>query len=544
MFQYTLPAGLLITGNMRGELAGFRNNNANNISLALAVHIRNAGTHKATLISYFPAATNFFGFFPGHVAAFPSTAITDDGYITVAGDILYVELGLGWAVTASTCGITTVFDGNTGNDWAVGANGTPDTNPTVKNPWIEFETTLAAAPAADDPLATFSASTVTARPFSPSKPGLHFFARDTNILSIWNGTAWKSMVSSINGVGGNLTFANTTDIDVTLTGSTFTWNAQALSVQAAAPRTKTIILTDDGTEGATLTCANTFSVNRLFLRAPNPTDGLRIYPDGGIAIGAARSGTAAVDVAWVKSEAAVLQGFDGDIANTGSGAVVGLTYAVQLNPVAANANSCTGLAFTASMGANATGSIRGLTAAISASAVSSRGDHVVVRGTINSLLSNTSTNVTVFEGNDCINAVGGTLTNFFMYNSTNLRIGGTLRAGYNCVGASGGSSASVYNFRGLVHSIGTNRFGVWTDNQHYCDDSDFVCGTAAKGLIVKDTQGTPEFWRTYPSVSGTTVKDATWTTDADGFASFTRAASATGSVILNIKDTGTTAPVA
>jgi hypothetical protein len=102
----------------------------------------------------------------------------------------------------------------------------------------------------------------------------------------------------------------------------------------------------------------------------------------------------------------------------------------------------------------------------------------------------------------------------------------------------------AYGIQIATHSGGTTRRAVIGGNTFESTANDFLCSTAVKGLICKDAQGTAEYWRVYASVSGTTVKDATWTTDADGFASFTRAASATGSVILNVQDTGTTAPAA
>ena len=96
-----------------------------------------------------------------------------------------------------------------------------------------------------------------------------------------------------------------------------------------------------------------------------------------------------------------------------------------------------------------------------------------------------------------------------------------------------------------VSAVGdTPRFQVRTRGRGvYVPTGDYTANEATKGFVCKDSQApTPEYWRLFASVSGATVKDATITIDAEGFASFTRAASATGSVILNVQDAGTSAP--
>lgn len=527
MHEYTLPAGLLITGNMRGELAGFRNNNANQISLALAVHIRNAGVHKATLISYFPAATNFFGFFPGHVAAFPSTAITDSGYITVAGDKLYVELGLGWLVAATTCGISIGYN-NANADWAAGDNGIADTNPTVKNPWIEFETTLASAPPADDPLATFSATSVASRPSAPSKPGLQFFDRTTNIESIWNGTVWKEMVSSLNAnggtaIGGNITFSNTTDVDVTLTGSTFTWNAQALSVESAAPRTKTLILTDDATEGAFLTAASTFTVNALALKAPNASAALRIGKHGNLALGGNASLSDAILVNVLKTdynEIGVPIGLNFSLTNTNTGLAQGFVGVVTGN--------------LANAGASTTNTILGGAMTVVGGAASNNRFQGTARGYQTTLTIASSVVATPVVLAEHYRAGGGLVTRSTV----------TDYVGFRFVTPTTLLGAITNNYGMLIDSlgIGTNRWGIKAANKIENTATDFLATTAAKGYITKDSQGTPRFWRFYNDATGT--GNMVCTVDAFGLATFTRAGGATGNVVCNYVDVGTTAPTA
>jgi hypothetical protein len=138
-------------------------------------------------------------------------------------------------------------------------------------------------------------------------------------------------------------------------------------------------------------------------------------------------------------------------------------------------------------------------------------------------------------------ALSGTLTNFTGFRCSAIT-GGTNRYGVDIAAFTTGTPTLCYGVRVGTHSVGTTRRAVIGGNTLESTANDFLCSTAAKGLVVKDAQGTAEYWRIYPSVSGTTVKDATMTVDALGFASFTRAASATGSVILNIQDVGTTAP--
>ena len=92
----------------------------------------------------------------------------------------------------------------------------------------------------------------------------------------------------------------------------------------------------------------------------------------------------------------------------------------------------------------------------------------------------------------------------------------------------------------MLHAVGTTRRAFIGDNSFESTANDFLCSTAAKGLVCKDTQGTPEYWRIY--AAGTGLKDATLSIGATGLVTGTRGASATGIVTLTIQDAGAVAP--
>jgi hypothetical protein len=588
MFEYTMPAGLLITGNVRGEFAGYRTNNLDNISNNVAVHIRNGTTHKATVVTRF-TASNFYGFNPGHVQAMLATPIVDDGYITVAGDVLYCELGLGWSATPQAVASVTVGYNNANIDWADGADGTPDANPTTHNPWFEFMTTLGAAPAADDFLPTLSATTVAARPSAPSKPGLHFYDRTSHILSIWDGTSWTNVVSSISGTtGGALNFSGTTSISVTISGVTFTWtnlygapsggygtgvsagttnttslasDARFLFPSALMPvgTSKTLTLTDDATAGALVTADNAFLANALTFVAPNRVT-THAYAVG--RYGNLQSGSGSLDdviqfnmrrIDGISSS--ILQGLNVTVTNTDAGngtiaargGLLAATGSASTLAAPSSAIQVVGYEIQAIGGAgtnnNFQGSVLGLKANILVSGAS-------VSNPVSSLTALQSTGtitrsaVTDFIGWNALSPsllINGTISNEFggLINAQNRGL--TQRVGLKVVGAASGSTPTVsYGFWSTGHNIGTTRRSFIGDNSFEAALSDLIFSTTAKGPIFKDSQGTPEFWRTY--VDSTGLGDAALSVDQNGFVTGTRGTTATGIVTVNIRDIGTAAP--
>jgi len=561
VFQYIFTDRVVIAGNVRAAYVGYRNNNGNNVDHAICAYIKNSsGTLVATILEFFPGPTNFYGFNPGHCSVIPSTAVTDSGYVTAIGDVLYIEVGLGWLAQSggSTCGIT-IGCSTSKTDWLTSEDATADTSPTAKNPWFEFETTLAAATSADDFLMTLSGADITSRISVPSKAGLHFFDRSQNILSVWNGSDWKQMVASLNAnggtsLGGNVTFNNTTDINVTLTGSTFTWNAQALST--VADRTKTLTLTEDLSFGATLTASATWSAPYLSLAAPGGSlRPITIDANGHLAAaGGLPTSIAVLDFLEAVTTTAQIIGVRGSALQSGAGlastifpgaasmGVVGL--AGRANVLSTNTvPAAAGFFFAQSNSQNATGDLTGVLAQtkIPPGVQGSRTNITGLKSLPITNLSNLSGTQTNWRDFWAVNvgAIAFAITNRVQFDADALTIG-TNRINFRAGGASGGTVA--YGFQSILHTGGTTRRSFIGDNSMECTANDFYCPTAAKGLLVKDAQASAEYWRIYPSVSGTTVKDATWTTDADGFSAFTRAASATGSVILNVQDAGTTAP--
>jgi hypothetical protein len=102
---------------------------------------------------------------------------------------------------------------------------------------------------------------------------------------------------------------------------------------------------------------------------------------------------------------------------------------------------------------------------------------------------------------------------------------------------------NAYGVRVPSISQGTNRWGVWSGNKVHCDTSDFIANTTAKGLITKDAQGTPRFWRTYVDAGAGTTGGATISIDAAGVITATRVAGATSTIQIQIVDVGTAAPL-
>jgi len=322
--------------------------------------------------------------------------------------------------------------------------------------------------------------------------------------------------------------------------------------------TRIVTLTNDGTEGALLTADNSFAANLISLKAPNATNTLRVGKYGNISI----AGTAALDTQMMifsKSdfnEAALVQGLAFTMGNTGIG-----TGGVPVRGISATV-SASGV----NAGGTFNGAIEAIRVAVSAGASGNNnfiGSIIAIRNISNTVTEQTiGTAVTAvtdfqssntnaftraaiterlgFEHNGAITLLtSATLTNHYGFRC-NALTGGTNRVGYRCLGVTTGTPTISYGFQSLSHSVGTTRRSFIGDNTFENTTTDFLCSTTAKGLICKDSQGTAEYWRTYIDSTGT--KDMTMTVDSTGFASFTRAASATGDVLLKVIDTGTAAP--
>jgi hypothetical protein len=293
------------------------------------------------------------------------------------------------------------------------------------------------------------------------------------------------------------------------------------ALATAAARTKTLTLTD--VTGAILTTgAGVFGSDSIFF-----------VPGGGSAVEFSTLGHigAAGTPADAKYILTFQRSFNTSTESRGINSVVSQAGAGASATLGAGASSALrGIAVSASMtGTNALETCA-VDAIYGTQNVNSTGDSGGYRAQLRITGNATRSAAWAFKSQPVSGLTNGTLTDvkhFWAVNQTNIVT--TLTNQYGTYIESFGK--------------GTNRWSHWGSNKFHCDASDVITNTAGKGHICKDAQGTPEFWRMFASVSGTTVKDATWTTDADGFASFTRAASATGSVILNVQDVGTAAPL-
>jgi hypothetical protein len=464
-------------------------------------------TASATLLQDFSSSlSSGFGgtqqnrYFP------PSTAIPS--YTTVAGDVLVVEIGTKW-FTASSGGTVTsgIRFGDSGTvDLPV--DETTGVAAPEQNSWIEFESVnLFGDP--DDFLPTLSASSVAIRPAAPDKPGLQFFDRATKVESIWNGTVWTDMVSTLSvngvtGIGGVIGFSSTFGVSVTITGTTVTWDAQALS--AETNRNRTLRLTDDVTEGALLTASSTFGVNAAAILAPNATNAVRIGKYGNLAL----AGTALTDqylMSFTKTnfnEATV-----GPIAlnftmtNQGigdaQGLVRGLNASISGNLAQAVAPSFRNvegvrIAVTGGAGGNSyfQGSLitfRSFSTTVSSSVV---GTTVVSIVDFQSSNTNTITRALVadrisFEAKGAVTLlISGALNNHYGFFCNALTAGNT-RIQYEARPISTGTPAIAYGYRSALHSVGTLRRSFIGDNSMECTQNRIIVGTSGMGVVVQDT---------------------------------------------------------
>ena len=327
----------------------------------------------------------------------------------------------------------------------------------------------------------------------------------------------------------------------------------------ASPITGLLTLTDDGTEGALLTASNTYAVNGLALKAPNATNTLRVGKYGNLALaGTALSDTALLNFTKSYDEsAATPNSINATMTNTNvgtaSGAIIGIVANIIASMTTAGASSTNpalGTNIIVTGGAIGNNNFRGSIIVHRAASIaqSQTAGTATVPLMVNFQSGSTATgafNVTRSAVTDAANfyarsgvlSFSGTLTNLYGLLVDPLTIG-TNRYGVNVAAITGGTVATGIEI--ATHSGGTTRRGLRSGNTNESTTGDWLCSAAARGLLNKDTQGTPEYWRTYIDSTGT--KDMTMTVDSTGFASFTRAASATGDVLLKVIDTGTTAP--
>jgi len=566
----TLAAGFTLTGTVRGQFLCQEQNAANEASRALIIRVCDSTCttfRTPVVLDHRPGAkTSEYNDVGATNRNFPpATAISP--VVIQAGDRIVVEIGTAYYTAASGAGTTTTL--RTGNPAASGDLPVDEVYTTPElAAWIEFSLDFTGV--ADDYLMTLSGPSEAQRPAAPSKRGLHYFLVDTDIETIWDGSAWKEMVSSLNanggtGVGGNLTFQNTTDIDVTLTGTTFTWNAQALS--AEADRTKTMVLTDSGT-GGLLTFSSAFPAGEAQFKLPGagsfflqdsgtvasfvasslvPGD-LRFFADpvgSPVSIntrghlgtaGTLASANRILTFQAFYADSTILTAIHATASNSGTGGTTG----VNLNVTNSGANAVINLGtdLTLSMtGASTTGAAAGHRVTLSFSGGAA---HVTTDG-FNlgaTSLTNAGT-ITAYRGFIFNSPTGGTATNVNAFQSSSISTG-TTRRGFFFQGATTGTPTAVLGVDILSISVGTDRWAVRGANKIENTATDIIASTAGKGFITKDTQGTARFWRKYMDATGTV--GVTVEVDENDYTFTARGATPTGSVLFKLDDVGTALP--
>jgi len=293
-----------------------------------------------------------------------------------------------------------------------------------------------------------------------------------------------------------------------------------------SPTGELLAFTDDPSEGAYLSTSGSFLQNAFGILAPGATNALRIGKFGNLAIGGASLADVTL-LSLVKTDYS-------ESSNIPSGWACTLT------------NKHTG---------TATAAVRGIFGSITATMADAGG--VSTNPAIGANLSVTGGALT---NNNFQGTVRGFQTTLSVSAATvgtpaalleGYRVGGSVNrnaltdfVGYRMVTPTVGFSGTITNVYGLlVDSIGTgtNRWTAKGSNKYECASSDFVNTTAGKGLVNKDTQATAEFWRLYVGATG--LKDATYTMDDTEVVIVARGGSATGTVVLNMQDIGTTAPL-
>lgn len=306
----------------------------------------------------------------------------------------------------------------------------------------------------------------------------------------------------------------------------------------AADRTQIVTLTRPGAGVAVLTPSGmdtSGGVDYISILAPNDTStkGLTVNQEGLTGFG---STIATLNSVWTinkldfNNSTTCVTGIQANLVQQGSGdtslgSYVSMDITGQASSSAgANANpariGCLGLHAGAATNANYSGATTGLILAIrvSRSAAGSTGDLIGLdcfgsfqgaSWTSNSLRMN-NTNTIGYLCRAPLNSLG-TTTNITGF-QCNAFSQGTNRIGYDCLGFVTGTPTISYGYRSLLHSVGTTRRSFYGDNSFYCSANDYLCDTAAKGLIVKDGAGSPHYWRYTVAADGTPAVVDTGTT--------------------------------
>jgi len=577
-----LPVGITLTGNMRGQLFG-QCYSASRACRALSVRVFNGLGWKADLIRHFPTVlTSDFATSYKNRYFCPSETITGS-YTTVAGDTLVVEAGSAWFTAASGPGVVALI--RFGDASVIDLPVDEATIPSAPEQcgWLEFEgVNLYGSP---DPYLMTLSGDISTRLAAPSMYGLHFYDRTSGVESIWDGATWKDMVAGLKAnvggslVGGNIEFDDTNSVHVAQTAGVFTWTQQyaapsggydtvatpgtpgttSIASDAVFPfpealgtladRTARLDLIDLGT-GAVLFPSGPWSDNYLDLRAPAGALGLIIDKNGFVGtagntpIGLMNTGSVLTfSKVFTTVASYIFYGVKGELGVGGTYGhantkLYGGEFGVSYYSSVANVKEMTGLrAYVISANAAGTGNLIGVLGQAQTQGACTRSAVTMfkalpisgIQGTITSLRGFWYSHVSPSSVQDDV----------YGFDCSNIN-SGTNRYGVNVAGFTGGTPAVSYSFCAAQHSVGTVRRTLMGVNSSSLGGGDWITTANGYGLITKDAQGTPEYWRMRTGATG--LKDATMEIDAYGFASYTRAASPTGTVTFTMEDVGTTAP--
>jgi len=387
-------------------------------------------------------------------------------------------------------------------------------------------------PSGTDPLATAAAITLHAN-LANAIGVADSFARSDHAHALTTGAASSLSAATANAAGSGDPLARADHLHAILSAAPSGGYAAAAAVGAGAdlmrasavlpypdklmsPTGELLAFTDDATYGALLTPSGSFLQTELSLMAPGGTTPLVVGPNGTMGRGQYTDTSLMFHGLVSISNAIRVVGWDlQGLAATGTGGVQGIRSTVTDTPSGVSTNEIIGIGFQVKAGsANAQGNYAGLRSELVAPVGNSAS-----RGTIR-----------LFPAKAPATAVNQTYVAAYFF---------TVEAGFSA--ALGTITGDCVGYKQEVaFALGARKRGVQVINGIETTLNDFICNLAGKGLVNKDTQGTPEFWRTYVGATG--LKDASYAMDSTEAVVVTRGATATGVVTLNIQDLGTAAP--
>ena len=441
-FKLALPSGITLQGNVRGQFFAQCPGTLGAMR-AISVRVFDSGTGlRANLIQHFPGSlsSDFTGTLTNR--NYPPSAAIPTPYVTVSGDVLVVEVGAKWFTAASGAGVTAAIRFGDAGTVDLPVDETTGVAAPEQNGWIEFQDVNIFGNL-NPFLMTASGAALVTRPAAPAEtPGLHFVDIGTLTHHFWTGVKWDRLFPE--------------------------------SLATFADRTKRLTLTAEGADPDALLKAEGFgSVGDLFLQAPNSSGGANVLAIGKWGnIGVAQGQTSDdILMNFQKTDfnnANLVSAINGNLVQTGSGTVRGLSMIAKLQPTAGNASGNTFFFFQPEVNSNATG-------ALTAFHINPRLVGAVTRGDFTGLkfsMSIQQGTYTTWRAAHITGATGGTITT-----QVGLDIDGI--------------------------TTGTTRRALRTSVTNESTAGDWFTSAAAKGLVTKDGQGTAHYWRWQSASDGT-----------------------------------------